>query len=138
MYDDEDALAPVTMGRVLHAFAPWVVLAALIVAVLTALSSFRTSDKPTIVPEPSVGASQPTTSTAKEVKGLEAVARTDLRLRALPDDDSDVVANVEKGAVLDMLVKDAGHFKVRDEEGHIGWVPNDSEFISVRDKKKKK
>lgn len=137
MYNDEDALAPVTIGRVLHAFAPWVALAALIVAVLTAFSNFRTAEKPAFVAEPS-GASQPTTSTAKEVKGLEAVARTDLKLRALADDESDIVANVEKGSVLDILLKDAGHFKARDEDGHIGWIPNDSEFISVRDKKKNK
>jgi FlaG/FlaF family flagellin (archaellin) len=135
MYDDEDAVAPVTVGRALHVFVPWIVLAAVIMAVISAFMTFQRSDKPTLATEPVAGSTQ-TTSTAKEIKGLEAVARTDLKLRALPNDQSEVIANVKKKAVLDILLKDAGHFKVRDKAGHIGWVPNDSEFISVRDKKK--
>jgi uncharacterized protein YgiM (DUF1202 family) len=136
MYDDEDAVAPVTVGRALHVFVPWVVLAAVLMAVASAFMSFQLADRPTLVTEPVAGATNETTSTAKEVKGSEAVARTDLKLRALPNDQSEVIANVKKKAVLDILLKDAGHFKVRDKAGHIGWIPNDSVLISVRDKKK--
>lgn len=139
MYDDEGGVGRVTAGRAFHVFVPWIVLFVIVLAVLNAWGTFQRSDKPEwnrgSSAEPTATPSAPTTSTAVEVKGREAVVRKDVKLRSLPNDTSEILATAKKDDVLEILVKDAGHFKVKDTSGHVGWIPNDTEYIKVRDKK---
>jgi len=140
MHDEEDGSAPAGMLRVVHLVAPWVALVAVVWAVFAAWGTFVRADKTPLSLGPSSEAtstaSSPSTSTATNISGMEAVARKTLKLRALPNDTSEVLATAKEGDVLEIMSKDAGHLKVRDASGHVGWIPNDTEFITVRNKKK--
>lgn len=134
---EQEIVPDASFGHILHAIVPWVVLVAIIAAVLSSVSNFQRAEKPTWGSGSSSGTSDAAavaTAAPQPVVGLEAVATTALQLRAEPDDVSVVLGKVKKGAVLDILMKQAAHFKVQDDAGHIGWIPNDTEFIDVRQK----
>jgi len=140
MDDQGERYEPGPVVRFFHAVAPWVALAVVVWMVFTAFVTFQRAPRPTggVTLEP-VATSTPsgtTTSTAVVITGKEAVVVVKLKLRALPDEESEILATAKAGDVLDILVKDAGHYyKVRDASGHVGWIPSDAEFVTVRDKK---
>lgn len=131
--------------RTLHAVVPWIALVAVAWAVIAAWGTFQhdakdarsagSSSESTTTASTTTTGSSAATGTAQDVVGLEAVARVALKLRSLPNDTSEILATAKVGDVLDILVKDAGHFKVKDRQGHVGWIPNSTDYITVRNKK---
>lgn len=126
--------------RMFRKVVPWVALFVVAWAIAGYLSDFQRM-KGTATAE--AQGSSVTTSTAgasasvaTTVTDLLATVRTDVPLRSQPDTATAVVATSREGSTLDVLTKQGTWFRVKDAAGHIGWIPNDPTYISVKTKKK--
>lgn len=92
-----------------------------ILALLFALALFRCSSAPAPepAPAPSAPVAAPAPAPAAETVTVTASA---LNVRRDPATTADVVAKVQKGDRLTVLLRDAGWVKVTTPAGEIGWV----------------
>jgi hypothetical protein len=73
-------------------------------------------------------------SVTTTVTDLIATPRVDMSLNSEPSTSTAVIAKSLKGSDLEVLAKQGAWFRVKDEAGHIGWIPNDAKLIEVKKK----
>lgn len=81
--------------------------------------------------------STPAGSVTTTVTGMVATVRVDLSLRSQPATGTPIVATAREGSVLTVLAKQGSWFRVKDKIGYVGWVPNDTAYISLKAAPKK-
>jgi SH3-like domain-containing protein len=73
-------------------------------------------------------------SVVTTVTDLSATIRIDVPLRSQPATATAVVAMAREGSTLDVVAKKGTWLRLKDKAGHLGWVPNDAQFLSVKSK----
>ena len=73
-------------------------------------------------------------SVVTTVTDLSATIRIDVPLRSQPATATAVVAMAREGSTLDVVAKKGTWLRLKDTAGHLGWVPNDAQFLSVKTK----
>jgi uncharacterized membrane protein len=138
MSDEEVPERTRRVSWVFRAAFAWIVLAVVIWAISGFLSDFKRANSATSATAGSGSASATSTpapgSAVIGVTDLLATSRGELVLRAEPSESADTVAKVAEGSVLDVLAKQGTWFKVKDTAGRVGWVPNDTKYITVKKK----
>jgi uncharacterized protein YgiM (DUF1202 family) len=138
--DEYETLGSDPIVRVVRHIVPWVLLGLIVWALSGAWTGFQRAkqlaDATANSTEPTVTASVATSTTTTTVTGMTAVTRVDLKLRSQADASSEVLATSRKGSTLTVLERQGTWFRVKDGAGHIGWIPNNSQYIDVRTKKK--
>lgn len=71
-------------------------------------------------------------SVTTTVTGMAATVRVDLSLRSQPATGTPIVATSKEGSTLQVLAKQGTWFRVKDKYGYVGWVPNDTAYISLK------
>lgn len=137
MHDDYGSVGRSTFSRIVRGIVPWVLLVAVVWALNGIWVDFQRLNATKSAPEQgsaaateaSVTASVPTT-----VTDLAATVRVDIPLRSQPDTATAIVATSREGTALEVLARQGNWFRVKDAAGHVGWVPNDSKYISIKKK----
>jgi len=139
MSDDLDYTSTHPVARVFRTVVPWIALFVVAWVILGFMTDFARNRGESAQAQGSgstTATASPQGSVATTVTDLLATVRTDVALRSQPDTATAVVATSREGSTLDVLTKQGTWFRVKDGAGHIGWIPNDPTFISVKTKKK--
>jgi uncharacterized protein YgiM (DUF1202 family) len=131
----EGSYDPVRFARVV---VPWVVLAAVTVAIWSVGADFVIAEKRASL---AAKASQETSSTATtatagvDATGTAYVAKVqkDVQLLAQPGSTS-VVATARTGVTLAILESRTGWMRVKDSGGHQGWIPSNKGYVTLQAK----
>jgi uncharacterized protein YgiM (DUF1202 family) len=139
MSDENGSVDIGGVGRAMRSMVPWVVLIVVAWVVAGFWSDFVRAEKAVSAAEQGSGTSSvTTTSTAAGVEttvtDLVATTRVDVVLRSQPSTSTAAVATSKKGSALEVLARQGAWFKVKDEAGHVGWIPNDVQYIAVKTK----
>jgi len=140
MSDEYGYVSTRPAAKMLRRVVPWIALLVVAWAVLGVMTDFARNRGTVAQAQGSAATTEsvsPQGSVATTVTDLLATVRTDLPLRSQPDTSTAVVATSREGSTLDVLTRQGSWFRVKDGAGHIGWIPNDPTFISVKTKKKK-
>jgi uncharacterized membrane protein len=136
MYDDRELeeIAPAVslMRRVL----PWVALAIILWVLVSFMSQFgRDMSTLKAAGETTVTASSgATASVTTTVTGMTATARKELSLLSEAATGTAVVSKARQGSVLTVTARQTSWLKVRDVDGHVGWIPNDAKLVVIKTK----
>jgi uncharacterized protein YgiM (DUF1202 family) len=116
---------------------PWVVLAAVLIMSLSIWDGFQAAQRAVSAAAGSAAASAAISGTvsasvATTETGLIAKVTTVVPLRSQPAAATQVLATAAQGTTLTVLARQSTWLRVRDKAGHIGWIPNDSQYITVQ------
>jgi uncharacterized protein YgiM (DUF1202 family) len=141
MEDDEGPLeGPGTAVRLMKGIVPWLVLVIVLAVSLSIWSGFQSAQRAaSIAAEASAEASASAAATvsasvATTETGLIAKVTVDVPLRSQPDSATEILDTARKGSTLTVLARQATWLRVKDSTGHIGWIPNDTQYIEVQAK----
>jgi SH3-like domain-containing protein len=139
MSDVEQEIGVSGFTRAVRMVAPWLLLAGVTWAIFGIVSDFSRAAEQLAASGQGSGlpASSSTTAAASvvtTVTNLVAKTRTDVVLRSLPGTSTASVATAKEGTDLEVLARQDGWFRVKDTAGHIGWIPNDVQYVAVRTK----
>jgi cytoskeletal protein RodZ len=134
--DEYESTSPRPVFRVVRWVIPWVAFAIVVWALSGTWSDFqRAKQAADLVASTDVtvtASASASSSVATTVTGMVAVTRVDVTLLAQPAAGSQALATSAKGTTLTVLTKQGAWFRVKDPAGHIGWVPDDVQYLDVR------
>ncbi len=113
--------------------AVWIAFAALIWVIWGYVGDFK-QQKQTLDAQAQtseVASATPAASVTTTVTDLIATVRSDVSLRSQAATSSAVVATSHDKSTLDVLAKQGQWLRVKDAAGHLGWVPNDTQYLAV-------
>jgi hypothetical protein len=117
---------------------PWVALAVVVWLLAGAWGEFKQAQKLAAIrsaAQQSSIASASVAATATALTGRSAVVVIDgVRLRGSASASADVIATVGKSTRLLILAQSPGWLRVKDPQGHIGWVTDSAQFVKIADK----
>lgn len=134
MMSDSGTTSQGPVLRAAHLVLPWIALVAVVWVLASVWGSFQLAQQAARSAEMAAASSVATVTqpaTATVVTGLAATALQDVRMRLQPDLSSAVVATAKLGSKLSVVAKQGLFLRVRDAAGHIGWVPNDVQYLQV-------
>lgn len=121
--------------RSAHIVLPWIALLALGWVLASMWGSFQLAQQAAQVDGPTQPSTVPTVTTQPSVvttvTGLAAVALQDVKMRQRADLTSEVVATARQGSKMTIIAKQGLFLRVKDAVGHMGWVPNDVQYLQV-------
>jgi hypothetical protein len=123
-----------SFARVVRYIVPWL-LFGVVVWVIAGYGARFVEEARTVsqtqgsaVPTSTAGAASVITT----VTGMAATVRVDLSLRSQPATGTPIVATSRQGSTLQVLAKQGEWFRVKDKYGYVGWVPNDTAYIALK------
>lgn len=121
--------------RSAHIVLPWIALLALGWVLASMWGSFQLARQAAELAGPAQPSSVQTATTQPSVvttvTGLAAVALQDVKMRLRADLTSEVIATSRQGSKLTIIAKQGLFLRVKDAAGHMGWVPNDVQYLQV-------
>ena len=132
-YEDVKTSRAVKIVRSVVVWAAFVVLVWVIAGYWTSFQ--RTKGSLDAQAQGSLTASQTVdASVVTTVTDLSATIRIDVPLRSQAATAAAVVATAHEGSTLDIVAKKGTWLRLKDKSGHLGWVPNDSQYVTVKTK----
>ena len=122
--------------RALRLVVPWVLFVVVVWAIASIWGDFVHTTKSLTAATQGSGASAVSTSvagsTVTTVTGLSATVRSEIPLMSQPSTTTAIIATSKQGSTLTIVAKQGTWFRVKDSAGHIGWIVNSNQFITVR------
>jgi uncharacterized protein YgiM (DUF1202 family) len=119
---------------------PWIALAVVLVVSLSIWSGFQSAQRAASAAaaasaEASAAASMVASASVTTTEtGLIAKVTSDVPLRSQPGTVTEILATARQGSTLTVLARQNTWLQVKDGAGHIGWIPNDTQYVTVQAK----
>lgn len=129
---------PGSVARSARRVLPWAALAVLLVVSLSIWDGFQSAQRAALEAAAASAEASATASTVASASvtttetGLIAKVTTAVPLRSQPNAATSVITTAGQGTDLTVLARQSTWLRVRDKAGHIGWIPNDTQYITVQ------
>lgn len=126
--------------RLVRMVLPWLALLLVVGVLWNIATGFAASQRmASLAAQASAAASSTASATATSsanATGTAYVAKVqkEVALMARADAKSEKIATAKVGATLTVLETQTAWMRVKDAAGHIGWVPNDINYITLKTK----
>lgn len=141
MEEDEGALErPEGTVRIVKRVLPWAALAVVLAVSASIWGGFEDAQRAASAAaaasaEASASAMATVTASVTTTEtGLVAKVVSDVSLRSQPDTTAEILATERQGGTLTILARQPTWLRVKDGAGHIGWIPNDVKYVTVKAK----
>lgn len=121
-------------AKILRAVVVWIAFVVLVWVIAGYWTSFqRTKGSLDVQGQGSVTSTGAVdASVVTTVTDLSATIRIDVPLRSQAATATAVVATAHEGSTLDVVAKKGTWLRLKDKSGHLGWVPNDSQYLTLK------
>ena len=124
--------------RLTRMVLPWLALLLVVGVLWNIAAGFATSQRASnLAAQASAAASATAGATSSaNATGTAYVAKVQKQvvLTARADAKSEKIATAKVGATLTVLETQSAWMRVKDAAGHIGWIPNDINYITLKTK----